>query len=162
MVPEIKQRLKSAKVLILGSFGVGKTSLRKRFMGEGFSETYLSTIGVDFSNVKIEVGNAIWNLQLWDIAGQLSFIRVTKSFLEYASGVILVFDQTKFETRSELRDWLDKGYYARMGYMANHFEKRTDPTLLVDGFSITRSNDMIAGHQAKLNLAVLVKKKETN
>jgi len=32
-----------------------------------------------------------------------------------------------------LNAWLQKGYHARMGYMANHFEKRTDPTRLVDG-----------------------------
>ncbi len=33
----------------------------------------------------------------------------------------------------KLRSWLEKGYHAGMGYMVNHFEKRTDPTLLVEG-----------------------------
>jgi len=37
------------------------------------------------------------------------------------------------EDRRKLEEWLGKGYQAQMGYMANHFEKRTDPTLLVDG-----------------------------
>jgi len=32
-----------------------------------------------------------------------------------------------------LRNWLDRGYHARMDYMARHFEKRTDPQLLVEG-----------------------------
>ncbi len=32
-----------------------------------------------------------------------------------------------------LRDWLQAGYQGRMSYMANHFEKRTDPGLLVPG-----------------------------
>lgn len=32
-----------------------------------------------------------------------------------------------------LREWLDRNHHAKMGYMANHFEKRTDPTLLVEG-----------------------------
>lgn len=32
-----------------------------------------------------------------------------------------------------LKTWLEKGYHARMGYMANHFEKRTDPAQLVEG-----------------------------
>ena len=32
-----------------------------------------------------------------------------------------------------LTSWLRNGYHARMGYMANHFEKRTDPTRLVEG-----------------------------
>lgn len=37
------------------------------------------------------------------------------------------------EDAKRLRPWLDQGYHARMGYMTNHFEKRTNPTLLVDG-----------------------------
>jgi epoxyqueuosine reductase len=37
------------------------------------------------------------------------------------------------EDADKLESWLKQGYHARMGYMANHFEKRTDPTLLVDG-----------------------------
>lgn len=31
-----------------------------------------------------------------------------------------------------LKNWLEKGNHAEMGYMANHFEKRTNPTLLVE------------------------------
>jgi epoxyqueuosine reductase len=37
------------------------------------------------------------------------------------------------EDARRLKTWLDEGHHARMGYMANHFEKRTDPTLLVEG-----------------------------
>jgi len=37
------------------------------------------------------------------------------------------------EDTERLKIWLNNGYHARMGYMANHFEKRTDPTLLVAG-----------------------------
>ncbi|MCK4879713.1 MAG: tRNA epoxyqueuosine(34) reductase QueG [Bacteroidales bacterium] len=37
------------------------------------------------------------------------------------------------EDAERLKAWLEKGYHASMGYMANHFEKRTDPTRLVEG-----------------------------
>lgn len=37
------------------------------------------------------------------------------------------------ENAQRLRTWLQEGRHARMAYMANHFEKRTDPTLLVEG-----------------------------
>lgn len=45
------------------------------------------------------------------------------------------FSKTEYlsEDASRLQAWLDRGYNARMGYMANHFEKRTDPTKLVEG-----------------------------
>lgn len=35
--------------------------------------------------------------------------------------------------RDRLQDWLTQGYHGEMGYMENHFEKRLDPTLLVEG-----------------------------
>lgn len=32
-----------------------------------------------------------------------------------------------------LEDWLKKGYHGKMSYMENYFDKRLDPTLLVEG-----------------------------
>ncbi|MGW8316279.1 MAG: tRNA epoxyqueuosine(34) reductase QueG, partial [Bacteroidales bacterium] len=37
------------------------------------------------------------------------------------------------EDAARLKDWLNSGRHAGMAYMENHFEKRTDPTLLVEG-----------------------------
>jgi epoxyqueuosine reductase len=37
------------------------------------------------------------------------------------------------ENEKHFRNWLDLGLHAGMGYMENHFEKRVDPTLLLDG-----------------------------
>lgn len=37
------------------------------------------------------------------------------------------------EAEGYLKEWLDNGYQAGMCYMANHFEKRVNPALLVDG-----------------------------
>ena len=40
---------------------------------------------------------------------------------------------TELETeRHQLQEWLSKGYHGEMGYMENHFDKRLNPTLLVD------------------------------
>ncbi len=33
----------------------------------------------------------------------------------------------------KLKQWLDMNYHGQMSYMENHFEKRTDPTQLVEG-----------------------------
>lgn len=37
------------------------------------------------------------------------------------------------EEASNLENWLAKDYQGRMGYMENHYDKRLDPTKLVDG-----------------------------
>jgi epoxyqueuosine reductase len=45
------------------------------------------------------------------------------------------FSKAKFlpEDAKRLSAWLDNGYHGSMQYMENHFEKRTDPTKLVEG-----------------------------
>ncbi|HKK68591.1 MAG TPA: tRNA epoxyqueuosine(34) reductase QueG [Bacteroidales bacterium] len=37
------------------------------------------------------------------------------------------------EDSDRLKHWLDSGYHASMHYMENYFQKRADPTLLVEG-----------------------------
>lgn len=37
------------------------------------------------------------------------------------------------EEAPKLEDWLNRGYQGKMGYLENHFDKRLDPTKLVDG-----------------------------
>ena len=37
------------------------------------------------------------------------------------------------EEAKRLTEWLNQGYHGSMSYMENHFDKRTDPTLLVPG-----------------------------
>jgi epoxyqueuosine reductase len=37
------------------------------------------------------------------------------------------------EEEQRLNDYLNNNYHGKMGYMANHFDKRLDPTLLVPG-----------------------------
>ncbi|MCA1747735.1 MAG: tRNA epoxyqueuosine(34) reductase QueG [Bacteroidales bacterium] len=45
------------------------------------------------------------------------------------------FSKAEFlpEDADRLRKWLDNGYHGSMHYMENHFEKRTDPSKLVEG-----------------------------
>ncbi|WP_439183959.1 tRNA epoxyqueuosine(34) reductase QueG [Carboxylicivirga taeanensis] len=46
-------------------------------------------------------------------------------------GFAVIEPLTKEE--KQLRSWLDEGYQAGMAYMNNHFEKRVNPALLVEG-----------------------------
>ena len=57
------------KLNIIGDSYVGKTCMFLRFVDEKFSESYLSTIGVDFKQKSIEVDANKVKLQIWDTAG---------------------------------------------------------------------------------------------
>ena len=88
----------SRKVILTGSFGVGKTSLFRRFIKNSFSEKYITTIGVKVDKKVVEIRGEEVSILLWDIAGEVKQDKVPKSFFLGASAVIYVFDLTRPST----------------------------------------------------------------
>jgi small GTP-binding protein len=70
----------SKKVILTGSFGVGKTSLFNQFIFNQFSDKYLTTIGVKVNKKVINIGGEDLSLLLWDIAGEVSQDKVPTSY----------------------------------------------------------------------------------
>lgn len=88
----------SRKVLITGSFAVGKTSLFNRFIHNTFSERYLTTIGVKVDKKEVAINGQDVSLVLWDIAGEVSQEKVPRTYFLGASAVIYVFDLSRPNT----------------------------------------------------------------
>ena len=65
------------KLVLIGDSGVGKSCLLLRFADDTFTDTYVSTIGVDFRFRNVKVGDKQVKLQIWDTAGEGSFIKNT-------------------------------------------------------------------------------------
>lgn len=86
------------KVCMLGSYGVGKTSLVSRFVHSLFSEDYQTTIGVRVDRKRVHVGEREVNMMLWDLHGDDIFQRVRASYLRGMAGYFLVADGTRQET----------------------------------------------------------------
>ncbi len=95
----------SAKVLLLGSGAVGKTSLVRQFVESRFSDDYITTIGV---NVKKKVLEDIdLKLIIWDLYGQKLSKRLHSTNYSGAKGALVVFDLTRRSTFDELDMWID-------------------------------------------------------
>ena len=92
----------SYKIVLLGDFGTGKTSLIKRYIDNSFSEEYLSTIGVSISNKSIDtyINNKIYtsNTMIWDIEGKTDFKPILSHNLSGAKGFIIVADLSRKNT----------------------------------------------------------------
>jgi len=69
----------NTKVVLTGSYGVGKTSLFNQFLSEKFSDRYLTTIGVKVDKKVIQVNGHSISIILWDIAGERNQDKVPNS-----------------------------------------------------------------------------------
>jgi small GTP-binding protein len=86
------------KVCVLGAFGVGKTSLVRRYVESIFSDAYLTTVGVKLSKKVVEVSGQSLTLLLWDVAGEDDTTQIRMSYLRGAAAYFLVADGTRPET----------------------------------------------------------------
>merc|ERR1711898_6342 len=94
------------KLLLIGDSGVGKSCLLLRFADDTYSESYISTIGVDFKIRTIEHDGKRIKLQIWDTAGQERFRTITSSYYRGAHGIIVVYDVTELDTFHAVERWM--------------------------------------------------------
>ena len=91
----------------MGEGGVGKTSLRKRYLGEGFKSNYMATIGADFGIHRLnEEGTEI--VQIWDLAGQQRFSVVREMYYLGTKAAVLAYDITRADTFYTIPNWIEE------------------------------------------------------
>ncbi len=86
------------KVCLLGAYGVGKTSLVRRFVESIFDERYQTTVGVRIERKDLVVRGQEMQMILWDLAGEDDLSRVRPAYLQGSSGCIFVVDGTRPQT----------------------------------------------------------------
>ncbi len=94
------------KIVLVGDGAVGKTSIRRRYMGAGFKADLMATMGADFAFFRTEIdGNEI-EFQIWDLAGQPAFRNVMKAYFKGSMGCLAVYDITQPRTLEDIDSWV--------------------------------------------------------
>jgi len=94
------------KLVLIGDSGVGKSCLLLRFADDTYTESHISTIGVDFKIRTIQLEGKTIKLQIWDTAGQERFRTITSSYYRGAHGIIVVYDTTDADSFEHVKTWL--------------------------------------------------------
>ncbi|KAL7275805.1 Ras-like GTP-binding protein ryl2 [Rhizina undulata] len=95
-----------AKLVVLGTQGVGKTSLVVRYVKNTFDPTSPSTIGASFLAKKVVVDDCLVRLQIWDTAGQERYRSISKLYYRSANCGILCYDITSEASFLAMHSWL--------------------------------------------------------
>lgn len=102
------EKMETVKICLIGTSGVGKTCIIKRFNDDIFDHETVSTEGGSYSVKKVTINNKVVQCDVWDTAGQEKFHSITRLFYKDAYIVCLVYDITNYESFKELKEkWYD-------------------------------------------------------
>jgi small GTP-binding protein len=105
------------KICLIGDGYVGKTSIRRKYLGQGFRSNYIPSLGVDFAQKTVMYNSEeSVRLVIWDIAGQPQFQSLRKRYYEGCSGLILVYSVVDRESFDSASKWLveAKGFMEKL------------------------------------------------
>ncbi|KAK5964639.1 ADP ribosylation factor [Trichostrongylus colubriformis] len=97
-----------AKVVVVGSSGVGKTSVIYRHRFGDRSAPFTSTIGASFVECEVETSNENMNLQIWDTAGQERFRCMVPMYMRNSAAAIIMYDVTNRQSFEDVDKWAEE------------------------------------------------------
>lgn len=103
VAPRVELRKRTeVKLVVLGGYGVGRTSLIRRCTDDVFTSQHTPTIGVDVSSCIMRDNCRVY---FWDIAFPEVFGANKKRFLHGADAVVLVFDPADRQSMEAIDIW---------------------------------------------------------
>ena len=95
------------KYIIVGDASVGKSNLLLRFVFNTFKTDYQTTIGVEFGEKNIDHNNKVYQIQIWDTAGQEEFRSITRAYYKNAVCALVVYDISNRNSFESSKQWID-------------------------------------------------------
>lgn len=97
----------SKKIILVGSFCVGKTSLISKYVYRKFPVIYQTTLGVKIERKIVDIADVTLKMIIWDIGGEQNQDRIPESYYLGCDGIIYVFDLTRPSSYNNLTGDID-------------------------------------------------------
>ncbi|KAH7707113.1 ras domain containing protein [Aphelenchoides avenae] len=94
------------KIITLGSWATGKTSIIDRYVDGIFDATPKATYGIGSFSKDLSVYGASVTLDIWDTAGQERWNSLVKVYFKQARAAIIVFDITNRKSFEKTMEWI--------------------------------------------------------
>ena len=94
------------KCVLIGDYGVGKSSIASRYINNTYNDKNTPTLGVDFYTKIIHFKEKAFKFHIWDTAGQERFLAIIKNYLRDLNVCFIVFDLTNRKSFENLENWL--------------------------------------------------------
>ena len=96
------------KLVLIGSFSVGKTALASRIVHDNFSDYGKATIGADQLSVNVVFGSTNVIINVWDTSGDEKYSDITKTFYRGADLIIICYDITSKKSFNDVNLWKER------------------------------------------------------
>lgn len=96
------------KVVLLGRWYCGKTSLVERFIYNRFEDKYQNTIGAAFSAKTLKIKNEELVVSVWDTVGDERYESISKMYYRNARAAVVCYDLTDPESWKRAKFWVEE------------------------------------------------------
>ena len=121
----------SMNFIMIGDSQVGKSCFLMRYLRDSFSNSFLTTVGMDKEARLIKIKDEIIRLVLWDTAGQERFRSIPIKYYQNADGVLILFDLNNKNSFINVNNWAED-------YKKNTNKNKTNMFLIGNKLDLTR------------------------
>jgi len=95
------------KIMFVGNFDTGKTSIFSRIYNNSYDENVEATIGIDFVSKNIRFREQNIKIELWDSCGLEKYKGLIPSYIRNSLLVFVVYDISYKESFNKVQGWID-------------------------------------------------------
>lgn len=138
-MPGLREDLKSYtfKMVVLGYYSVGKSSLVLKYVKGEFNPNEESTIGASFLTKTVFTRDSSIKFEIWDTAGQERYNSLIPMYYRGAQVALIVYDITSVESFETAKRWVEE----------LNFEKPREFTKVLIGNKLDLEHLRKVGHQ---------------
>lgn len=107
MTPGLDLDTYTFKLVILGHYSVGKSSIVLNFIKNEFNPNEESTIGAAFLTKTVFIDGTAVKFEIWDTAGQERYYSLIPMYYRGANAALVVYDITSVESFERAKRWIE-------------------------------------------------------